>query len=92
MQKDQEDGRWHLDKKVPISIIVVIAMQGIAGLWVIADIKKDVEILKTQFTQQQLRDERQDRTAEAAVLMVRNDLQEVSRKLDRLLERATHKP
>lgn len=83
------DNHWHLDKKVPISIILVIVMQGIAGLWVVADIKKDVEILKAAMLEQRNRDERQDKSTTDAVSLVRSDVQEVSRKIDRLIERRT---
>jgi hypothetical protein len=81
------DNHWHLDKKVPISIILVIVMQGIAGLWVVADIKKDVEVLKAAMFEQRSRDERQDKATADAVALVRQDIQEVSRKVDRLIER-----
>ena len=78
---------WHLDKKVPISIIVVIVMQGLTGLWVIADLKKDVEILKSVAIEQRFRDERQDKATADSVLVVRQDILGVSQKLDRFLER-----
>lgn len=28
-----DDNRWHLDKKVPISLIVALTLQGGAGIW-----------------------------------------------------------
>lgn len=83
----QDENRWHLDKKVPISIIFMLVMQGIAGLWVIADIKKDVELLKAAMTAQYQRDERQDRTTAESINLVRQDIKEVNHKLDRLIER-----
>lgn len=100
------DTTWHLDRKVPISIIIVIILQCVAGLWAIADIKKDVELLKDARVEQRERDMRQDKlgsdaldlvrkTSAESIELVRNDIKEVSRKLDRLFERnsaGTYKP
>jgi len=85
---EQSDNRWHLDKKVPISIIVVLVMQGVAGIWMIAEIKKDVELLKQGSMEQHLRDERQDKQTSEVIGQLRADIKEVSNKLDRLIERA----
>lgn len=82
-----EAEHWTLDKKVPISIIVALLTQASLGLWAVADIKKDVEILKTQIVVQRERDERQDRQSTDAVSLVRSDIKEVSSKLDRLIEK-----
>lgn len=83
----QDENRWHLDKKVPISLMLVLLMQGVAGVWAVADIKKDVELLKAAMIEQRNRDERQDKTTAEAVMQVRSDIKEVSQKLDRLIER-----
>ena len=83
----QDENRWHLDKKVPISLMLVLLMQGVAGVWAVADIKKDVELLKAAMIEQRYRDERQDKTTAEAVMQVRSDIKEVSQKLDRLIER-----
>lgn len=78
---------WHLDKKVPISIIAVLVMQAVAGLWVIAEIRSDVNVLKAAKLAQEARDDRQDKTTADAVNLVRGDIQELGRKMDRLIER-----
>ena len=81
-----DNQHWHLDRKVPVTIIVVLVMQGIAGLWVIADIKKDVEILKAAQWAQRERDARQDHQVGEALQLVRSDIKELAQKLDRVLE------
>ena len=83
----QDENRWHLDKKVPISLMLVLLMQGVAGVWAVADIKKDVELLKAAMIEQRFRDERQDKATADAVLQVRADIQGIGQKLDRLIER-----
>lgn len=82
-----EKESWHFDKRVPISIIVVLIFQFISGLWFIADIKKDVEILKATQLEQRQRDDRQDKGVADAITALRQDLLEANRKLDRLVER-----
>lgn len=86
-EKRNQDNNWHLDKKVPISIILLLFTQGVSGLWVIADIKKDVEILKVQSKTQNDRDDRQDRSAQEAYQLLRGQLEKMDLKLDRLVEK-----
>ncbi len=83
-----QDNRWHLDKKVPVAIILILIFQGVSGIWVIADIKKDVELLKDARVEQKERDKAQDKATAEAVALVRQDIKEVSGKLDRLIERS----
>lgn len=79
--------QWHLDKSVPISLIVTLLMYGVAGLWAFADVKKDVEVLKIQTVQQRDRDERQDKVSSEALALVRNQLERMESKIDRLVEK-----
>ena len=53
----------------------------------IADIKKDVEILKASMVQQRERDDRQDKASIDAASLIRSDLRELGQKMDRLIER-----
>lgn len=78
---------WHLDKKVPLSIILAMIVQAGMVIWTVADIKKDVEVLKAALVQQLDRDSRQDRAASEAVSLVREDIKEVKSMLARLLDR-----
>ena len=79
--------QWHLDKKVPLSLIFAMLVQAAMVIWAIADIKKDVEVLKASMVQQIDRDNRQDRAGAEAVALVRDDLREVKSMLQKLLER-----
>ena len=81
------DNQWHLDKKVPLSLIFAMLVQAAMAIWAIADIKKDVEVLKSAMVQQIDRDNRQDRAGAEAVALVREDLHEVKSMLQKLLER-----
>lgn len=80
------DNNWHLDKKVPLSIILVLLVYGISGLWFIADVKKDVEVLKVQMAVQEKRDTKQDSDWGGTIALIREDLTEIKRNLIRALE------
>lgn len=84
---DPNDNQWHLDKKVPLSLIFAMLIQAGMVIWAIADIKKDVEVLKAAMVQQIDRDNRQDRSTAEAVALVREDIKEVKALLQRLVER-----
>ena len=85
-KSDKED-QWHLDKKVPLSLIYAMMVQASMVIWAIADIKKDVEVLKAAMVQQLDRDSRQDRAAADADGLVREDIKEVKVMLSRLIDR-----
>ena len=78
---------WHLDKKVPLSLIFAMLIQAAMAIWAVADIKKDVEILKSRVATQQDRDDRQDKTLGEVVSRLQTQLERMDGKLDRLIER-----
>lgn len=79
---------WHLDKKVPLSLIFAMLVQAAMVIIAITDIKRDVEILKSQYASQHDRDERQDKATTEALQLVRAALEKIDAKLDRLTERS----
>lgn len=83
----RDTDNWHLDKKVPLSLIFAMLTQAAMVIWAIADIKKDVEVLKTQVTTQAARDARQDSDVRDAMAQLREALATLNSKLDRLIER-----
>ena len=85
------EDQWHLDKKVPLSLIFAMLVQAGMVVWAIADIKKDVEILKVQTTTQHDRDERQDKSAAEAYQRLSYQLEKIDAKLDRLTTPAPRK-
>ncbi len=78
---------WHLDKKVPLSLIFAMLVQAGMVIVAIADIKKDVEVLKSQVATQATRDSRQDADVRDAMNQLRDTLATLNAKLDRLIER-----
>lgn len=84
---DRRDNSWHLDKKVPLTLIFAMMVQTGAVVWAVADIKKDVEILKMQAVGQHERDERQDKSSAEAYTRLSVYLEKMDAKLDRLVEK-----
>jgi hypothetical protein len=79
---------WHLDKKVPLSLIFAMLVQAGMVIVAISEIKKDVEVLKSQANAQTQRDNRQDSDMREAMNLLRDSLNVLNIKIDRLIERA----
>ena len=80
------DGGWHLDKKVPLSLIFAMLIQVGMVVVAISDIKKDVEVLKAQNVAQRERDDQQDKAQARQLVVVTSWLERMDGKLDRLIE------
>ena len=95
MPRDQldtdDEARWHLDKRVPISIICVLVGQMTLGIWFASKLDSRVGALEEAKTVQHERDDKQDRSTADAISALRTDIRDVSAKLDRLIERAGEK-
>lgn len=89
------DSRWHLDKKVPISIIGVLLFQFAGGIWFISKLDARIAALESmtivQVATQHDRDQQQDKQVTDAITLVRSQLERMDDKLDRIIERP-HKP
>lgn len=81
------DENWHLDRKVPLTLIFAMLVQAGMVIWAVADIKKEVELLKAQTLMQRERDERQDKSAAEAYQRLSYQLEKIDAKLDRLTEK-----
>ncbi len=82
-----EQPGWHLDKKVPLSLIFAMLVQAGMVIWAIADIKKDVELLKADA--QSLHQQRQQQSDffREALQQIRDQFSRLDAKMDRLIER-----
>ena len=81
------DNQWHLDKKVPITLIFVLVCQIGAGVWAIADIKKDVELLKADAIALHKTDDHHTEMVKESFRAFQAQLDRLDAKLDRLIER-----
>lgn len=85
-QPPQEQG-WHVDKKVPLTLIFAMIVQAGMVILAVADIKKDVEVLKADVVTLHQRDARIEITTKETITDLRAHLERIDAKLDRLIER-----
>lgn len=83
---EQLDSSWSLDKKIPLTLLVALVSQFLAGMWFLAEVKKDVEFLKVQVVEQHLRDDMQDRSGADARSLLRAQLDRIEGNQYRMLE------
>lgn len=82
----QEQG-WHLDKKVPLSLIAAMVAQVVVVTMFFADIKRDVELLKADVNVLHQRDVAQEDDLKQAITTLQQHYARMDAKLDRLIER-----
>lgn len=78
---------WHLDKKVPLTLIFAMLVQAGIVVWAIADIKKDVEVLKIEVFSLYKNDDKQTDELRLALKVMQDQFSRMDSKLDRLIER-----
>lgn len=96
-KQDDDDGAWHLDKKVPIAILAAIIMQGVVGVWWVSKLDSRVAHLEVTDSSSRVRLDRieVDRTdalgrvirLEEQVKAMVDGLRRVEGKLDTLSDR-----
>lgn len=82
---------WHLDKKVPLGIILAMLAQFTGGLWFVSKLDARIYALETNAVMQRERDQRQDDASQAARGEVLRRLETMDAKLDRLIEKGTRR-
>ena len=86
---------WHMDKKVPISIVIGMLMQVLVASWYAGKLDSRVLSLEEKqvsiVTAQHERDERQDKAGQDNDRLIREELRDINAKLDRLIERRNQK-
>lgn len=83
---DDHADHWHLDKKVPIGIILALFAQFMGGIWFVSKLEARVLALETSRAAQSDRDNSQDAAQANSLGVLREDMREINRKLDRLIE------
>ena len=81
-----EDGRWHLDKKVPIALIVAILIQTGTGVWWLSSINSRVVSLEARTAASSDQPGRIIRV-ETQIENMNTLMRRIEEKLDRVLER-----
>ena len=70
----QKMGEWHLNKSVPVTLILAIIAQTVALIWFVATLRSDVDINQTQLLRHEVRIETiEDIVQNQAVMLARID-------------------
>jgi len=91
------DSHWHLDKRVPVALILTIIIQTVGAVWWAASLSSRVDILEARWHQfeavtDRLRvQENKQARADTRLEALYTRLDRIERKLDRLLEIKTGK-
>ena len=83
----KEEEGWHLDKRVPLSLIAAMVAQVVVVTMFFADIKRDVELLKADVITLHQRDSKMETDTRDALRSNNEHLNRIDQKLDRLIER-----
>lgn len=88
LQQDRRgtDG-WHLKKEVNLSIIISLVFVGFSCVAGYFDLKRDIELLKSDTVTLRQIDARLEAESQRAILDLRAHLERMDAKLDRLIER-----
>jgi len=84
----QNEIGWHLDKKVPLSLIAAMIVQVVVVVMFFADIKRDVELLKAKTSSIEQRYDDDKFTLRDNISLLRDQFNSINAKLDRLIERS----
>lgn len=81
-----DDGAWHLDKKVNISHIIATLMLAAAIFTWGSNIEQRVALVEATTARQEQVDTAQNAEARRYAVEVREDIRDLSRKIDKLIE------
>ena len=89
-QSEQEsrsnDSAWHLDKKVSLSHIVATLTLAAAIFTWGSQIEQRIALVEASSTRQAQVDQAQDQEFRRSVVEMREDIRELSRKIDKLID------
>lgn len=78
--------RWHLKKELQIGHIITTCTVLFSVIWYAGKLEQRIALVEQTVAQQRERDDRQDKMAAEALQMVRQQLDRLESKMDRLIE------
>ena len=87
-----DDGAWHLDKKVNISHIIATLMLAAAIFTWGSKIEQRISLVEEKAGRQAQVDQAQDQEFRRSVVEMREDIRDLSRKIDKLIESRGRQP
>lgn len=87
---DRAETAWHLDKRVNVGHLLTTLAMAIAAFTWAGAMDRRVAVLEEKAATHVIDQRRQDEVLERAINAMREDMREVARKLDRLVEAGGH--
>ncbi len=84
---ERREAHWHLDKKIPLGLIVAAVVQASALVGSYYKIVSDIELLKADVQTLHTRDNKTENDLRIAIEEVKAQYVRLDQKLDRLIER-----
>jgi Tfp pilus assembly protein PilO len=91
MSDSANPDHWHLDKKVPVGIIITLFIQFLGGVWFMSKLESRVMALESIQAEQRQRDDRQDRATTEAVSIIRAQLDRIDSNILQLIRDGSRK-
>ena len=97
-QRVRDDGEWHLDKRVPISILVLIVIQSMTAIWWASNISTNMAAItvymesadKENLRQWDRINQNEEGIGEIKSILLRNTA--ILERVEKTLEKAIDKP
>lgn len=86
--RDENRRKWHVDKSINLSSLVSIVFLAVAIVTSVTKLDTRITILEAQAASSAATQRERDGKQDESIAAVREDLKEINRKLDRLIERA----
>ena len=80
-------GRWHLKKEIQLGHIITTITVALAATVYVQKIEQRLAVVESQIATQRERDDRQDKLANDTYVLLRQHLERMDAKLDRLVEK-----
>jgi 6-phosphogluconate dehydrogenase len=80
-------GRWHLKKEIQLGHIITTITVALAATVYVQKIEQRLAVVESQISSQRERDDRQDKLANDTYVLLRQQLERMDAKLDRLVEK-----
>lgn len=88
MQNPQmkNDGSWHLDKRINVGHLLTTVVLAVSLFSWASVLEKRLAVLEEKALQQRINDDRQDVVVHQLSVTIRDELRDMNKKLDRLVE------
>jgi hypothetical protein len=86
-EHDPPPAGWHLKREIQLGHIVTTLTVAFSVSWYVSKLEQRIAMVEQQIAAQHERDERQDKASAEALVLIRQQLDRLDSKIDRVLDR-----